>query len=120
MRHLTKEHGRIIEKFFNYPKGFVREWYRPVAHGAFLTQHNKWFYDPNDVDGPTDFALETLACEDLAAEGIIVPTMDDIEWRAQIAVGSIQYRIYKFNEDFRGILKKEFIDYLDEAPILWL
>ena len=106
--------------FFDYPRGYIREWHRELKHGSFLTQRDKWFFDYNDVDGSTAEALHTTVCEDLAIAGIIIPEMSENEYRAQVAVGYSQFRVYRFNDNLRSILKKDFVNYLDKAPIVWL
>jgi len=122
MRHLTKAHGTVLSMFYDYPKGYIIAWPKCVPTGAFLLQHGKWFFNPADTDGSTDFLLDTTICEDLEEEKIIIPDsiLDDNEYRAQIACGTVKYRVFHLNEKFRGVLRKDFIDYLDKSPIVWL
>ena len=117
MIYLTKEHGKVISHFFDYPIGKVVCWHESKQTG--LTTRSKWFYHPQD-DDVDNWILDSTICEDLLAGYILKPYMSDDEYTAQVACGTKHYRSFYLPLEIKKILKKDFIDYLDRAPILWL
>ena len=114
MRHLTEEHGEVLKNFFDYPDGHIVEWPR---------DKDIWFYHPEEGDEQkqmANFSLNHTVCSDLVIEKIIVPDLDDIEYQAQVAVGSADARVYRMPESIKKILKKDFIDYLKTSSIVWM
>jgi len=117
MIYLTKEHGTVINHFFDYPVGQIVMY--PGNKQTGIHQYSKWFYHPLDEDLDS-WGLNSTVCEDLVAAEIIIPLMNDIEHQAQLACGTRKNRAYILQGKVKEILRKDFVDYLENSPIIWL
>ena len=113
MKHLTREHGRVLELFSEHPHGYLVEW--PPESSI-----HEWYFNFNDVEGSGDITADTEVCKDLKEIKVIKPILNDIEYTAQIAIGTQHYKIYRMADIMKNIFNIDFINYLEKNSIIWM
>jgi hypothetical protein len=81
--------------------------------GSFLVQYpeprpkhvHRWFFVLSPKSKQSDH-ISSSVCNYLVEHDLIVPELDDAEYKVQLALGSIDYRKYKLSSSISSVLKK--------------
>ena len=98
--YLSERHMEVLRKLFTNSGSFLVQYPEPRPKHA-----HRWFFVLSPKSKQSDYISSSI-CEYLVETGLIVPELDDVEYKIQIAIGSIDYREYKLSSSMSSALKR--------------